>query len=101
MGDMEVGGEVTVPTVTGQVVLQIPEGTQNGRVFRLTGKGMPAMKSDTTGDLFAKLRVVLPEQIADEQRRLFELLRAHEAGDSAAADAGAGGAAQTTPSGGE
>ena len=69
------GGEVIVPTVTGQVALQVPEGTQNGRVFRLAGKGMPVMKSDRAGDLFAKVRVVLPEQIDDERRALFERLR--------------------------
>ena len=76
------GGEVSVGTVTGQIVLQVPEGTQNGRVFRLAGQGMPAMKSDTRGDLFAKVRVVLPEQIDDAQRRLFEQLRDLAAGDS-------------------
>ena len=95
------GGEVAVPTVTGQVVLQIPEGTQNGRVFRLTGKGMPVMKSETTGDLFAKLRVVLPEQIDDEQRRLFEQLRAHETGDATAGDATSSEAAGAASAGGD
>ena len=77
------GGEVSVPTVTGQVVLQVPEGTQNGRVFRLAGKGMPIMKSEQSGDLFAKVRVVLPEQIDDARRRLFEHLRDLESGTSA------------------
>ena len=62
------GGEVSVGTPTGELILRVPEGTQNGRVFRLGGKGMPVMKSETTGDLFAKVRVVLPEQIDDERR---------------------------------
>ena len=84
------GGEVTVHTVTGQVVLQVPEGTQNGRVFRLAGMGMPIMKTDGTGDLFAKVRVVLPEQIDDERRRLFERLRALDSdGESSGEGAGA------------
>lgn len=88
------GGEVMVATVTGQLALHIPEGTQNGRVFRLAGKGMPVMKSDARGDLFAKVRVMLPEQIDDERRALFERLRDLEsrgAGDTAgAADARTG-----------
>ena len=70
------GGEVRVPTVRGEVALTIPEGTQNGRIFRLGGQGMPVMKSDRRGDLFAKLRVVLPEMLGDEQRGLFERLQA-------------------------
>ena len=70
------GGEVRVPTIRGEVALTIPEGTQNGRVFRLGGQGMPIMKSDRRGDLFAKLRVVLPEMLTDEQRALFERLQA-------------------------
>jgi DnaJ-class molecular chaperone len=70
------GGEVRVPTVRGAVALTIPEGTQNGRIFRLGGQGMPVMKSDRRGDLFAKLRVVLPEMLSDEQRGLFERLQA-------------------------
>jgi DnaJ-class molecular chaperone len=72
------GGEVSVLTVTGQVVLQIPEGTQNGRVFRLAGQGMPTMKSEQAGDLFAKVRVVLPEQLDDARRELFQQLRSLE-----------------------
>ena len=74
------GGEVAVGTLTGELILRVPEGTQNGRVFRLGGKGMPVMKSETPGDLFAKVRVVLPEQIDDERRALFQRLRDLESG---------------------
>ena len=77
------GGEVAVPIVGGQVALLIPEGTQNGRVFRLSGKGMPVLNSDKCGDLFAKLRVVLPEQLSADQRDLFQRLRDLDAGGTA------------------
>lgn len=70
------GGEVEVPTLNGFVMLRIPEGTQNGRVFRLGSKGMPILNSDQRGDLFAKVRVVLPEQLSDEERELFRKLDA-------------------------
>ena len=82
-----------MPTITGQVALQVPEGTQNGRIFRLAGKGMPVMKRDRAGDLFAKVRVVLPEQIDDERRALFERLRELESdgnADASGRDAPAG-----------
>ena len=69
------GGEVEVPTLTGSVLLQIPEATQNGRIFRLNGKGMPVLNAERMGDLFAKVRVVLPEQLSEEERSVFERLR--------------------------
>lgn len=79
------GGEVEVPTLTGSVLLQIPEATQNGRVFRLNGKGMPVLNAERMGDLFAKVRVVLPEQLTEEERSVFERLR-DLAGESPSGD---------------
>jgi DnaJ-class molecular chaperone len=71
------GGEVEVPTVDRKVALKLPEMTQNGRVFRLAGLGMPKLSTPTTrGDLYAKVRVKLPEKLQAEQRRLFEELKA-------------------------
>jgi curved DNA-binding protein len=62
------GAEVPVGTITGRVLLTIPPGTQNGRRIRLAGKGMPALKGGTTGDLFVRTRVVLPTDLSDEAR---------------------------------
>jgi DnaJ-class molecular chaperone len=53
------GGKVRVPTLDGAVELAIPAGTSAGRTFRLKGKGFPS--KDTTGDLLATVRIVLPE----------------------------------------
>jgi len=53
------GGKVRVPTLNGAVELAIPPGTSAGRTFRLKGKGLPA--KDGTGDLFASVRIMLPE----------------------------------------
>lgn len=70
------GGEIRVPTMTGQVALTVPPGTQNGRTFRLTGQGMPELRqSNQRGDLFAKVEVRLPTQLTPRQRELFEQLR--------------------------
>ncbi len=71
------GGEAHVPTPTGDLVLTVPPETQNGRRFRLTGKGMPALKKPSThGDLYVTVRVRLPGALSDEERGLFERLRA-------------------------
>jgi curved DNA-binding protein len=70
------GGEVRVPTLTGDVKLKVPAGSQNGRVFRLRGKGMPRLRQPTEyGDLFARLDVRLPTTLTPKQQELFEQLR--------------------------
>lgn len=70
------GGTVEVPTLNGPVELTIPSGTQNGRTFRLRGKGMPHLKQpDQHGHLYAKVEVQVPTQLSPRQRELFEELR--------------------------
>jgi curved DNA-binding protein len=69
------GGETNVATLKGQLVLKIPAGTQAGKVFRLAGQGMPKLNEPNAfGDLYAKVRVVLPEQLTVEERAAFEKL---------------------------
>jgi DnaJ-class molecular chaperone len=62
------GGEVPVQTLKGRLVLTIPAGTQAGRTFRLTGQGMPRFRGTGAGDLFVKVRVVLPTGLSDEAK---------------------------------
>ncbi len=70
------GGQVRVPTPNGDVVLTIPAGTQPGQSFRLVGRGMPHLRNaQTSGDLYAKVKVTLPRQLSPEQKALFEQLR--------------------------
>ena len=68
------GGEVQVPTLKGKLSLKIPPETQNGRVFRLTGQGMPNLGKDTSGDLLAKVNAVLPTKLSDAEKELFRQL---------------------------
>jgi curved DNA-binding protein len=70
------GGQAQVPTLIGKTItLTIPPHTQNGRVFRLSGQGMPVLRSDRRGDLYATLSAVLPTQLNDRERELVEELR--------------------------
>lgn len=69
------GGEITVPSLNGDLSLRIPPETQNSRVFRLAGKGMPKLGDSGRGNMFAKVKVVLPTGLSDEERKLFEQLR--------------------------
>lgn len=69
------GGEATVQTLSGNVVLTIPAGTQPGQTFRLTGRGMPHLKKPQEhGDLYAQVKVNLPRKLSKQQRELFEKL---------------------------
>lgn len=71
------GGEVEVPTPRGgRLALRIPAETQNGRLFRLTGQGMPTLgNNERKGDLLAKVEVVLPTHLSDYEKERFEELR--------------------------
>ncbi len=62
------GGEIPVATLKGRVLLKVPEATQSGRTFRLKGQGMPKFKGDGAGDLFVRVRVVLPTDLSDEAK---------------------------------
>lgn len=60
-----------MPTLAGSVALRIPAGTQSGRTFRLTGQGMPRLRAARElGDLYAKVRVMLPEKLSDREQKL-------------------------------
>ncbi|MFN8476037.1 MAG: J domain-containing protein [Anaerolineae bacterium] len=76
------GGEANVPTIKGtRLNLRIPAGTQPGQRIRLRGQGMPLLKTpEQRGDLYARIKVDLPRQIDDQQRELFEQLRALQDG---------------------
>jgi len=67
------GGEVPVPLLDGRkVMLTIPAETQNNRVFRLAGKGMPRLRAEGSGNLYAQVRVLLPTHLSQAERSLFE-----------------------------
>jgi molecular chaperone DnaJ len=68
------GGEVQVPTPRGRLALKIPPETQNERIFRLAGQGMPHLGGATRGDLLVKASVMLPTHLSDKERELFRQL---------------------------
>lgn len=68
------GGEIKVPTLNkNNVLLKIPEFCQNGQRFRLSGKGMPILKTpENHGDLYAIIRPMVPTEITDEERAFYK-----------------------------
>jgi len=68
------GAEVMAPTLTEPVRVKIPAGSQTGKIFRIKDKGIPRLRGSGRGDQLVVLRVVTPESLSKEQRKLFEEL---------------------------
>ncbi len=67
------GGAFEVATLDGtQTRVKVPEGTQNGRQFRLKGKGMPVLRQPNVGDLYIQTAVETPQSLTKRQRELLE-----------------------------
>ncbi len=67
------GGDLDVPTLNGRVTLKIPAETQTGKVFRLKGKGVKAVREREVGDLLCRVAIETPVHLNSEQK---DLLRA-------------------------
>lgn len=64
------GGSIDVPTLDGKAEIDLPEGTQTGKTFRLRGKGIRGLRSSYPGDLYCHIAVEVPVRLSDEQKRL-------------------------------
>lgn len=73
--EVALGAKVTVPTLNGSVEMTIPAGSQGGQRLRLRGKGMPR-QGESAGDLYVKLKIVVPSKLTEDERELFEKLAA-------------------------
>ena len=68
------GGEIEVPTLQGKAAIDIPEGTQAGKQFRLRGKGIKGIRSSYPGDLYCHIVVETPVKLTEHQRKLLKEL---------------------------
>ena len=68
------GGEIEVPTLQGKAAIDIPEGTQAGKQFRLRGKGIKGVRSSYPGDLYCHIVVETPVKLTEYQRKLLREL---------------------------
>jgi molecular chaperone DnaJ len=68
------GGEIDVPTLSGKAAIDIPEGTQTGKQFRLRGKGIKGVRSSYPGDLYCHISVETPVKLSEHQRKLLREL---------------------------
>jgi molecular chaperone DnaJ len=68
------GGEIQVPTIEGHASIDIPEGTQTGKQFRLRGKGIKGVRASYPGDLYCHITVETPLKLTEHQRKLLKEL---------------------------
>ncbi|MCA3237772.1 MAG: molecular chaperone DnaJ [Curvibacter sp.] len=68
------GGEIEVPTLQGKAAIDLPEGTQTGKQFRLRGKGIKGVRSSYPGDLYCHITVETPVKLTEHQRKLLKEL---------------------------
>lgn len=66
------GDEIEVPTLQGKVKMNIPAGTQSGKVLRLKGKGIKFLRGDGTGDQHVKIKVLTPQKLSERQKELLK-----------------------------
>jgi molecular chaperone DnaJ len=64
------GGEIEVPTLSGKAAIDIPEGTQTGKQFRLRGKGIKGVRASYPGDLYCHIVIETPVKLSEHQRKL-------------------------------
>ncbi|MGB7298635.1 MAG: molecular chaperone DnaJ [Burkholderiaceae bacterium] len=74
MARAALGGTVNVPTLDGNAEIELPEGTQTGKTFRLKGKGIKGLRGSYPGDLYAHVLVETPVRLNDRQKELLKEL---------------------------
>jgi molecular chaperone DnaJ len=74
------GDEVEIPTLKEPVMLTIPRGVASGKILRLRGQGLPALRNERRGpgDILVRVHVFVPERVTGEEAKLIDRLRAIE-----------------------
>ena len=76
IADAALGTSIEIPTIDGgKAKIKIPDGTQNGKQFRLKGKGMPFMRRGDYGDLYVQVKTEVPIYLNKQQKELLEKFR--------------------------
>lgn len=69
------GGEVTIDTISGKLILKIPSGTQSGEMFKIKGKGIPELRGSGRGNQLVKVTVRIPKKLSRDQKKILEELK--------------------------
>ena len=76
--DAVFGIQFEVPTIDGRAKIKIPAGTQSGKVFRLKGKGFPAVQSNERGDQLIHVNIWTPQEVSDTEKIMLETMQSSD-----------------------
>ena len=76
VGEASLGGTISVPTPDGQVRVRVPAGSQSGKLLRIRGHGVPALKGGSRGDLYVRLMVQVPSDSSETVRQAIQTVEA-------------------------
>ena len=77
VSEAALGAKITVPTVDGKAEMKIPQSTQSGQKFRLSGKGVPSLKSGQRGDQFVEVKIVIPQNLDEKSKDILKEFSEH------------------------
>ena len=73
------GGSVEITDLQGkEILLKVPQGTESGKVFSISGKGIPHFSGFGKGDLYVKLKIEIPKKLSKEQKEILNKLKGKE-----------------------
>jgi len=72
------GDDILVPSINNKIKLKIPAGTQTGKVFKVSGQGMPEVNSSYVGDLYVMVRLMTPTNLSKEEIKILEQFREYD-----------------------
>lgn len=76
--DAVFGTQVEVPTIDGRAKIKIPAGTQSGKIFRLKGKGFPAVNNYEKGDQLIHVNIWTPQHVSAEEKQMLEKMQSSQ-----------------------
>ena len=66
------GGKIEVPTLKGNTIIKIPPGTQQDKILRIKGLGVPSLKNHSTGDQLFVIKIQIPTKLTARQKELLK-----------------------------
>jgi molecular chaperone DnaJ len=75
IADAVLGTKLDIPTLTGEVEMKVPPGTQPGTVMRIPNEGLPGFRSGRRGDIYVRIQVEIPKKISHEEKELYKKLK--------------------------
>lgn len=75
VADAVLGTKLDIPTLTGELEMKVPPGTQPGTVLRIPNEGLPGFRSGRRGDIYVRVQIEIPKKVSREEKELYNKLK--------------------------